>query len=160
MSDLLSVSHGLEAFGLALVIFGLLPGPLLRMLLSLYPKGHPCRTQVRADFDAIERYWERPFFVAQAVEFSLVEGLPQRIVAGGRRLKWRPLVEAIVVTMTTIGISFAIELAVAAVAGLFGATRGWWPTLVASIGSGAAGMTWFRVVGRALRRRTLLKGRP
>lgn len=62
---------------LPLAIFGLLPGPLLRLVVQLYPKGDPRRRELLGELYAIE-FHKRPFFLAQCLELALLEGLPTR----------------------------------------------------------------------------------
>jgi hypothetical protein len=61
----------------ALTLFGIAPGVLLRMLVSLYPKDHPRREELLGELDSVP-YLERPFFVASQVETSVREGLVAR----------------------------------------------------------------------------------
>jgi hypothetical protein len=116
MGDLLTVGHGVEGFGLALLIFGVLPGPVLRFLLAFYPKDHPRRAQIRGDFDAISEYWKRPFFVAETLELAVFEGLCQRVQQIDR---WR-LIEAVLVGFLPVGISYASVYAARGVVELIG----------------------------------------
>lgn len=62
---------------LPLAIFGLLPGPFLRLVVQLYPKGDPRRRELLGELYAIE-FHKRPFFLAQCLELALLEGLPRR----------------------------------------------------------------------------------
>jgi len=63
----------------AVLVMGLLPGLVLRLLVRLYPKDHPRRTELLAELYALP-WWERPFFVAQVIEVATCEGLPLRAV--------------------------------------------------------------------------------
>jgi DNA-binding transcriptional MerR regulator len=62
---------------LGLVLFGLLPGASLRLIVRIYPKGHPRRRELVAELYTID-YQKQLFFVAQNLELALSEGLPAR----------------------------------------------------------------------------------
>lgn len=59
------------------LVFGLMPGVLLRVLVRLYPQGHPRREELLGELYSMG-YWRRPIFVAEVVETALAEGLSQR----------------------------------------------------------------------------------
>lgn len=62
---------------LALVAFGLLPGPLLRLIVRIYPKTDPRRKELVAELYGIEHH-KQLLFVAQNLELAVFEGLPAR----------------------------------------------------------------------------------
>jgi DNA-binding transcriptional MerR regulator len=62
---------------MGLVLLGLLPGASLRLIVRIYPKGHPRRRELVAELYTID-YQKRLFFVAQNLELALFEGLPAR----------------------------------------------------------------------------------
>lgn len=76
-----------------LVVFGFAPGFVLRLLVRLYPKDDPRRTELVAELYALDRC-KRPFFVTEQIETVLFEGLPHRVAALRQRL-----------TRTTAGVS-------------------------------------------------------
>lgn len=71
-----------HALVLALLIFGFLPGAVLRVIVLLYPKGDPRRQEMIAEVYEVPRL-ERPFWVLQQLEVAISTGLPTR---------WRPWV--------------------------------------------------------------------
>ena len=62
----------------ALIIFGLLPGLLLRLIVHMYPRKSPIRREIVAELYHIPR-WERPFWVLEQLETAFCEGLPLRL---------------------------------------------------------------------------------
>jgi len=61
-----------------LVVFGVAPGFVLRLLVLLYPKRDPRRWELVAELYAIPRLM-RPMWVAEQIEVALFEGLSRRI---------------------------------------------------------------------------------
>jgi len=61
MTGLIDAAVSWPTLLIALVIFGAAPNLVLRLLLLAYPKGHPQRTAIWADFRDVPR-WERPFW--------------------------------------------------------------------------------------------------
>ncbi len=57
--------------------FGFAPGFCLRLIVLLYPNGHPRRKELVAELYAIKRPL-RPLFVAEQFETALFEGIPER----------------------------------------------------------------------------------
>jgi hypothetical protein len=57
--------------------FGFAPGFCLRLIVLLYPAGHPRRKELVAELYAIKRPL-RPLFVAEQFETALFEGIPER----------------------------------------------------------------------------------
>jgi hypothetical protein len=76
-----------------LLIFGVLPRFTLRLLVRMYPRGHPRRKELVGELGAID-YPKRPLFVAEQLEVCFCEGISARWrdsdwayrLAGGR---WR-----------------------------------------------------------------------
>lgn len=64
----------------ALVIFGLAPGLVLRMLVKLYPKKDPRRAELVAELYTVPRLM-RPMWVAEQLEVTIFEGLARRRAA-------------------------------------------------------------------------------
>lgn len=65
------------SFLLALMVFGLLPGLVLRLIVRIYPKEHPRRRELVAELYNLD-YFKRPFFVVQDLELAFCEGIPAR----------------------------------------------------------------------------------
>lgn len=74
----------------AVVIFGFVPGFVLRLLVSIYPKDDPRRRELVAQLYTLKRV-ERLFFVAEQLETVLFDGLPARFASMRRRLRIRRL---------------------------------------------------------------------
>lgn len=84
----LSAPHLLVA---ALLIFGVAPGVLLRIISLAYRHDDPRRHEMVAELYAVPR-WERPFWVLEQAEVALFEGLWERALwmATGRIIwRWR-----------------------------------------------------------------------
>jgi hypothetical protein len=62
---------------LAVLLFGVAPGLVLRLLLLVYPRSDPRRRELLAEMRAIP-YFERPLFVGEQFETVLCEGVPHR----------------------------------------------------------------------------------
>ena len=62
----------------ALLVFGFMPGFVLRLLVLIYPKGDLRRVDLMAELYVVPRI-ERPFYVAEQIETVLFEGVPERI---------------------------------------------------------------------------------
>jgi len=77
--------------GCALLVYGFAPGALLRLIVLLYPRGHPRRRELIGELYAYPRIW-RPFWVAQQLETALFEGLHGRIAAWRARRATVPVV--------------------------------------------------------------------
>ena len=63
---------------LALVVFGVAPGLVLRLIVLAFPKEDPRRKELLGEQRAVPRF-ERPFWVAEQLEVALVEGLAPRL---------------------------------------------------------------------------------
>jgi hypothetical protein len=73
--------HGLL---LAILLFGVAPGFLLRLIVKLYPVDDPRRQELTAELYSIKRR-ERPFFVAEQLETALFDGLFPRVSSAQAR---------------------------------------------------------------------------
>jgi hypothetical protein len=62
----------------ALLVFGVAPGALLRLIVLLYSRDNPRRRELLGELYAVPRF-EQPFWVAQQFEVALFEGLADRI---------------------------------------------------------------------------------
>lgn len=61
----------------ALLLFGVGPGVVLRLVVLVYPRDHPRREELVAELYAM-RAIARPLWVAQQVETTFFEGIPAR----------------------------------------------------------------------------------
>jgi hypothetical protein len=69
------------AVGAALLLtVALMPDKVLRVLLQIYPKGHPRRVELEAEFFAMRRR-EQVAWLAELVEVVLFDGIPARMHA-------------------------------------------------------------------------------
>lgn len=68
----------LIAIGIAIVVFGFLPGVFTRLLARAYPKGDPRRAEMIAELYAVPR-GERPMWVGEQFERVLFEAVPARL---------------------------------------------------------------------------------
>jgi hypothetical protein len=66
--------------GVALLVFGFAPGPVLRLILLFYRRGNPRRQELLGELYAVPRI-DRPFWVAEQLEVALFEGLRDRFRA-------------------------------------------------------------------------------
>jgi len=82
---MLSTLTSLPAFLLALVVYGLAPGLLLRVILLGFHRDDPRRAELRAELYAVPRLI-RPFWVLEQVEAAVFDGVFPRIhwIAAGR----------------------------------------------------------------------------
>jgi hypothetical protein len=88
MTEVVFPSIPWQPFVAALLIFGVFPGAVLRLVALLYPKDHPRRNELIGELYAVP-YRERPLFVAQQFETALNEGLPTRVRLGVRSIiRW------------------------------------------------------------------------
>ena len=68
----------MKVFACSLVIFGIVPGVVLRGLLLAWPKDDPVRAELLADL-AMLPFRERPFFVASQIPNAAFDGLGTRL---------------------------------------------------------------------------------
>lgn len=66
-------------FLVALVVFGLAPGALLRLIVLAFQRDDPRRQEVLAELYAVPRF-ERPFWVLEQLEVAVFEGLGDRLL--------------------------------------------------------------------------------
>jgi hypothetical protein len=69
---------------LLFVVFGFAPGFVLRLLVMVYPRDDPRRRKI-VDKLYTYPYWRRPLFVAEQLERTLFEGVPDRAKAAWQR---------------------------------------------------------------------------
>jgi hypothetical protein len=79
VADIVDVLSSWPAFLLALLVFGLAPGLVLRVIVLAFPRDDPRRKELIAELYAVPRI-ERPFWVMEQLEVALCEGLWGRIV--------------------------------------------------------------------------------
>ena len=84
MTELLDVAASPWSLVLVLIVFGFAPGACLRLIVLLYPRGHPRRAELIAELYTVPRV-ERPLWVAEQLEVALFEGLPNHVSA---TLRW------------------------------------------------------------------------
>jgi hypothetical protein len=93
MSELLGVPGALGAFGVALLIFGFLPGMALAGIVRLIPDPDR-RRELQAELYEVPR-WEQPFWVVQQLEVAIRIGLfPQVSWYWGRHVWHRCKIES------------------------------------------------------------------
>lgn len=85
------VPVGLMTVGVA---FALLPGLILRLVVLAYPKDHPRRPEVLAEFYSIP-YPSRVLFVIETCEMSVSEALPARLRSAKSSIDRRAVKKAI-----------------------------------------------------------------
>ncbi len=77
MTDLLKAVLDWHSVVAVLVLFGMAPGAVLRLVVRLYPKGHPRREELVAELYALP-YSLRPLWVAEQIETSFFDGMRAR----------------------------------------------------------------------------------
>lgn len=101
-----------QTYLLAPLLFGFAPGLFLRIIVLIYPRGHPRRKELIAELYTLS--WPvRLLFVAQQLETALFEGLPCRLESRRK--------------LGVLGRLMAAPLWVAVPAGLAFASPLWWP---------------------------------
>lgn len=80
MSEILTSVSLWPFLFIALGVWGIAPGLVVRFISLAFWSDDPRRTEMRAELDAVPR-WERPFWVLQQLEVAVVEGL-------GARVRW------------------------------------------------------------------------
>src|SRR5262245_57670478 len=78
VSELLNAVLSWRTLLIAVAVFGVAPGLILRLLVKLYPKGDPRRQELVNDLYHLNR-WERLFYVGEQFETALSEGIPRRL---------------------------------------------------------------------------------
>lgn len=84
MTDLAGLLLDWRLFVIALVVFGVAPGLVLRVVVLAYPRSHPRRRELVAELYAVP-YVERPWFVAQHLERAVFDGTAARRQAARER---------------------------------------------------------------------------
>jgi hypothetical protein len=77
MAHLAAAAASWQTLLMVLVVFGFAPGFVLRLLVRIYPKSDPRRTELIAELHALG-WIERPLFVVEQMETVLSEGVPHR----------------------------------------------------------------------------------
>ena len=84
MTDLVDLLLDWPLFVTALVVFGVAPGLVLRVIVLAYPRSHPRRRELFAELYVVP-YVERPWFVAQHLERAVFDGTAARKQAAAQR---------------------------------------------------------------------------
>jgi hypothetical protein len=77
VTDLIFHALAWPTLAAAVLVFGLGPGVVLRMIVLFYPRSNPRRQELLGELYHVPRI-ERPFWVAEQLEVALFEGLPAR----------------------------------------------------------------------------------
>lgn len=77
MTELIDAVVSPRALIVALLLFGLAPGLVLRAIVLAYPRDDVRRKELVGELYAVPRH-ERPFWVFEQLERALFEGLPVR----------------------------------------------------------------------------------
>lgn len=91
MAELMELVLSWPTLLLVLLVFGIAPGLVLRLIVLMFHRDDPRRRELIAELYVVPRI-ERPLWVAEQVEVALSEGLWERIVwaATGRVIdRWR-----------------------------------------------------------------------
>jgi hypothetical protein len=80
MSAMVEALTSWHLFVFVLLVFGVLPGFVLRALAAIFPRGDARRAEMLGEFRAVPSVG-RPLWVAQQVEVAAFEGLPARLHA-------------------------------------------------------------------------------
>lgn len=86
ITDILTAPNTLGAFGVAVLLFGFMPGLVLAMVVRLIPDLDR-RRELQAELYEVPR-WERPFWVAQQFEVALRLGFAPRVTWIWGRYVW------------------------------------------------------------------------
>jgi len=78
MGELIGALASWKLFLVVLLVFGLAPGLLLRIIVFAFHRDDPRRQELRGELFNVPR-WERPVWVVEQLEVALVEGLGERI---------------------------------------------------------------------------------
>jgi len=78
VTEILALAHAWPVF-VVLLVFGLLPGVVVRLLSLGYRPDDPRRQEMIAEVYAVPR-WERPFWALEQVERVVSEGIWERVV--------------------------------------------------------------------------------
>ncbi len=88
-ADLIKLLASPVSLLLAVAVFGVMPGVVLRLLVLMYPKGHVRRRELIAELYDLGRL-ERLLFVGEQLETAVFEGLGQRVSEFRERGKAKP----------------------------------------------------------------------
>lgn len=95
VNDILEfMGHPWVDLGMALVIFGLAPDLLLRLLVLIYPRNSDRRKELIAELRVVPR-WERPFWVAEQITLIMSEGSAARLRVRERERMMRAMEQAL-----------------------------------------------------------------
>lgn len=91
--DIFTAPNALGAFGVAVLLFGLMPGLVLALVVRLIPDLDR-RRELQAELYEVPR-WERPFWVAQQFEVAIRLGFAPRVAwVWGRHVSHRSKLES------------------------------------------------------------------
>lgn len=79
MVEVLSAVVSWRSLAAVILVFGLAPGFVLRIIALAFHGGDPRRREMIAELHAVP-YWERPLWVAQQLEVAISEGLRDRFL--------------------------------------------------------------------------------
>ena len=120
--------HAITLLGIAVLLFGVMPGVVVRLAVRAYPPEDRTRARLIGDIYAPEcPVWKRPFMAAQAVEVCFSEGLPLRVkpwverssIAAQRRLRAAARSAVVIWTAVVIGMRVVVGVAAGVCAVLF-----------------------------------------
>ncbi len=83
-AELLDAIVSWQTFVVALLVFGFAPGALLRLIVLVFRRDDPRRSELLAELHAVPRL-ERPFWVVEQLEVVLFEGIWNRRLREGSR---------------------------------------------------------------------------
>ncbi|MCR6486810.1 YDG/SRA domain-containing protein [Amycolatopsis sp. OK19-0408] len=86
MTELLDLAGMWPELVAAVGLFGFAPGFCLRLIVLVYPRGHPRRRELVAELYGLP-YVKRPIWVAAQLETALFEGVGARLSQLRRRLR-------------------------------------------------------------------------
>jgi hypothetical protein len=79
VTELLDAIVSWRTFLAALLVFGFVPGALLRLIVLAFRRDDPRRSELLAELHRVPRL-ERPFWVVEQLEVALSEGIWERVV--------------------------------------------------------------------------------
>lgn len=78
MSEYVIIGTGLLGVLISAIVFGFVPGALMRQVVRLWPKEHPRRAELIAEVYVID-YGKRLLFLFSVFEMGLFEGVAERL---------------------------------------------------------------------------------